>query len=184
VLVERLGSEFSTSVYRKPTFTGQYLRWNSISPHKQKINLIGTLVHRAFMICSKGKLGPELDKILLKNGYPKHSINSTLKRKLQQLNSNPVHTVKKMSSLPTRSMDRKRLNEVRKADHVCRETLLLFRRTTCCFYDPTALTSNNERCATFPSSKQRNLPIRVPLRQSVRWSHVSALRRANQTTHS
>jgi len=50
------------------------------------------------MICSKGKLDPELDKIrsiLLKNGYPEHSINSTLKRKLQQLNSNPVHTVKK-----------------------------------------------------------------------------------------
>jgi len=50
------------------------------------------------MICSKGKLDPELDKIrsiLLKNGYPVHSINSTLKRKLQQLNSNPVHTVKK-----------------------------------------------------------------------------------------
>jgi len=64
VLVERRDSEFSTSVYRKPTFTGQYLRWNSFSPHKGKINLIGTLVHRAFTICSKGKLDPELDKIL------------------------------------------------------------------------------------------------------------------------
>ena len=49
--------------------------------------------------------------------------------------------------------------------------------------DQTALTSNIERRATFPSSKQRNLPICVPLWQSVRWSHVSALRRANQTTH-
>ena len=98
VLVERRDSEFSTSVYRKPTFTGQYLRWNSFSPHKQKINLIGTLVHRAFMICSKGKLDPELDKIvsiLLENGYPENLIKSTIKRKLQQLNSNPVHTVKK-----------------------------------------------------------------------------------------
>jgi len=50
------------------------------------------------MICSKGKLDPELDKIcsiLLENGYLEHSINSTLKRKLQQLNSSPVHTVKK-----------------------------------------------------------------------------------------
>ena len=34
VLVERRDSEFSTSVCRKPTFTGQYLRWNSFSPHK------------------------------------------------------------------------------------------------------------------------------------------------------
>ena len=32
VLVERHDSEFLTSVYRKPTFTGQYLRWNSFSP--------------------------------------------------------------------------------------------------------------------------------------------------------
>ena len=98
VLVERHDSEFLTSVYRKPTFTGQYLLWNSFSPQKQKINLIGTLVHRAFMICSKSKLEPEFGKIrstLLENGYPEHAINSAFNRKLQQLNSNPVHTVKK-----------------------------------------------------------------------------------------
>jgi len=50
------------------------------------------------MICSKSKLDPELDKIrsiLLENGYPEHLINSTIKRKLQQLDSNPAHTVKK-----------------------------------------------------------------------------------------
>ena len=82
----------------KPTFTGQYLRWNSFSPQKRKINLIGTLVHRAFMICSKSKLDQELGKIhsiLLENGYPERVINSAFKRKLQQLNSNPVHTIKK-----------------------------------------------------------------------------------------
>ena len=50
------------------------------------------------MICSKSKLDPELGKIrsiLLENGYPKHAINSAFKQKLQQLNSNLVHTVKK-----------------------------------------------------------------------------------------
>ena len=44
------------------------------------------------------KRDPELDKILsilLKNGYPVNLIKSTIKRKLQQLNLNPVHTVKK-----------------------------------------------------------------------------------------
>ena len=98
VLVERHDSEFLTSVYRKPTFTGQYLRWNSFSPQKRKINLIGTLVHRAFMICSKIKLDQEIGKIcsiLLENGYSEHVINSAFKQKLQQLNSNLVHTVKK-----------------------------------------------------------------------------------------
>ena len=61
VLVERQNSDFVTSVYRKPTFTGQYLRWNSFSPTERKTNLISTLVHRAFMICSKSKLEPELN---------------------------------------------------------------------------------------------------------------------------
>ena len=102
VLVERHDSEFLTSMYRKPTFTGQYLRWNSFSLQKQKINLIGTLVHRAFfMICSKRKLDPEVGKIrsiLLENGYPEHAINLAFKRKLQQLNSNLVHTDEKCPS--------------------------------------------------------------------------------------
>ena len=98
VLVERTDSKFLTSIYRKPTFTGQYLRWNSFSPRKRKINLIGTLVHRAVMICSKSRLDSELTKIrsiLLQNGYPENVINSAFKQKLQQLNSNPVHTVTK-----------------------------------------------------------------------------------------
>ena len=37
----------------------------------------------------------KVSSILLENGYPKHVINSAFKRKLQQLNSNPVHTVEK-----------------------------------------------------------------------------------------
>ena len=53
---------------------------------------------QSFYDLSKSKLDPELDKIysiLLENGYLEHAINSAFKRKLQQLNSNPVHTVEK-----------------------------------------------------------------------------------------
>ena len=32
VLVEKEGNGFLTSIYRKPTFTGEYIRWNSFSP--------------------------------------------------------------------------------------------------------------------------------------------------------
>ena len=64
VLVERHDSEFLTLVYRKPTFTDQYLRWNSFSPQKRKINLIGTLVHRAFMICLKANWIQSLEKFV------------------------------------------------------------------------------------------------------------------------
>ena len=56
------------------------------------------------MICSKSKLDPELGKIrsiLLENSYPEHAINSAFKRKLQLLNSNPVHTVEKCLSTYT-----------------------------------------------------------------------------------
>ena len=39
VLVEK-SFKFITSIYRKPTFTSQYLRWNSGSPQKRNTNLI------------------------------------------------------------------------------------------------------------------------------------------------
>ena len=58
---------------------------------------ISTVAHLS-IFCSKGKLDAELDKILsilLENGYPENLIKSAIKRKLQQLNLNPVHTVKK-----------------------------------------------------------------------------------------
>ena len=70
---------------RKPTFTGQYIRWNSFSPKLRKISLIKTLVHRALMICSKTKLGSELDKIkqlLIENGYPTDVLLSCINQKL------------------------------------------------------------------------------------------------------
>ena len=52
-LVEKEGTGFLTRAYRKPTFTGQYIRWNSFSPKTRKISLIRTLAHRALMICSR-----------------------------------------------------------------------------------------------------------------------------------
>ena len=77
VLVKKFSSKFITSIYRKPTFIGQYLRWNSFSLWKRKTNLILTLTHRALAICSYERLPLELDKIKfipLTNGYPEHVI--------------------------------------------------------------------------------------------------------------
>ena len=72
VYVKRTDVGLEPSVYRKPTFTGQYLRWESFSPHKRKISLISAMVHRALMICTKRRLDGEIErikKILLDNGY-------------------------------------------------------------------------------------------------------------------
>ena len=85
VLVEKEGIGFLTSVYRKPTFTGQYIRWNSFSPKTRKISLIKTLVHRELMICFRTKLGSELDKIkqlLIENGYSADVLLSCINKKV------------------------------------------------------------------------------------------------------
>ena len=85
VLVEKEGTGFLTSIYRKPTFTGQYIRGNSFSPNTRKISLIKTLAHSVLVICSKTKLGPELDEIkqlLIDNGYPADVLLSCINQKL------------------------------------------------------------------------------------------------------
>ena len=87
ILVEKNDHEFVTSIYRKPTFTGQYIRWNSFCPMKPKTNLISTLVHRALVICSKSTLQNELSNIrsiLINNGYPEAVINAVKTKKINQ----------------------------------------------------------------------------------------------------
>ena len=85
VLVEKGVTGILAIIYRKPTSTGQYICWNSFSPKTRKITLIKTIVHRALSICSKTKLGLELDKIkgvLIDNGYPTDVLLSCISQKL------------------------------------------------------------------------------------------------------
>ena len=87
VLVEKNDHEFVTSIYRKLTFTGQYIRWNSFCPMKRKTNLISTLVHTALVICSKSTLQNELShirSILINNVYPEAVINAVITKKINQ----------------------------------------------------------------------------------------------------
>ena len=85
VLVEKEGTGFLTSIYRKPTFTGQYIRWNSFSPKTRRISLIKTLDHRALTIFSKTGLGSELNiikELLVEIGYPADVLLSCINQKL------------------------------------------------------------------------------------------------------
>ena len=72
--IVRKNSTLSTSIYRKPTFTGLLSRFDSFTPDKYKDNLIATLVHRGFKLCSSYlSFDTEVNffKSLLKqNGYP------------------------------------------------------------------------------------------------------------------
>ena len=76
VSVKRLANNsFSTSIYRKKTFTGLYTKWDSFTPRKYKINLIRTLTYRYLRICSSSSLLPsalnDLRDLLSRNGYPR-----------------------------------------------------------------------------------------------------------------
>lgn len=89
VLVSRSSLGLLTFVYRKPTFTSLYTRWDSFCPVKRKINLIKTLIYRALMICSKAKLDDELKFItttLCKNAYPLNIVESIIKNKIAEFN--------------------------------------------------------------------------------------------------
>jgi hypothetical protein len=91
VMVERRDTTYTTSVYRKPTFTGQYVRWDSFCDKRRKVNLIKTLVHRAKRICSADTLCSELDlikSILIDNGYPEGVISKVINIELSKPRNN------------------------------------------------------------------------------------------------
>ena len=90
VYVERTDIGYETSVYRKPTFTDQYLHWKSFSSLKRKICLVFTMVYRALMICIKRRLNRKIErikKIVLDNGYPKNVINAQIAKKTAQFST-------------------------------------------------------------------------------------------------
>ena len=96
VLVSKNDEIISTEVYRKPSFTGLSMKWDSFCPNSMKIKLIATLVHRAINICSANKIDGELatlQRLFVDNGFPVGIVQSTIRRKLtrtkQMLESDP-----------------------------------------------------------------------------------------------
>ena len=92
VRVRKEENVFATAVYRKPTFTGLYTRWDSYCPTSQKIALVRSLVQRAMRICSPQYVDGEMEtlqSIFEKNGHP----GSIVSRVIQQtLESEPRRT--------------------------------------------------------------------------------------------
>ena len=74
VLVTRTEQGFRSSVYRKPTFTGQYLNFNSHHPYTVKKGIVRCLQHRAKTISSDTDAYQEemisLRHNLHRNNYP------------------------------------------------------------------------------------------------------------------
>ena len=98
VKIQKSDNKFKTSVYRKPSFTVQYIHWGSFGPSKRKKNLISTLVHRALSICLKSMLQQELENIrviLRGNDYPESIIDRGISNKLARFQSPPKFGPKK-----------------------------------------------------------------------------------------
>ena len=97
VFVHKTSTAFLTSVYRKPTFSGLYTRWDSFCPQQRKINLIKTLIHRALMISSKCFLD-EIEFIrstLSRNGYPLSVLDGVVHDVINKFDRTKRRTVNK-----------------------------------------------------------------------------------------
>ena len=72
----------TTSVFRKPTYSGLYLNWRSYVPKQYKLGLVRCLLHRAWSICSSSELFESevsfIRSILRANGYPLNFLNSCI----------------------------------------------------------------------------------------------------------
>jgi predicted GIY-YIG superfamily endonuclease/uncharacterized protein (UPF0335 family) len=88
VLVKRTNEGIKTTVYRKPTHTGQYLNHGSNHSAATKQGIIGTLYNRATQICNNPEdLNIEIKHMkqdLQRNGYPEKLIDKTIARKKNQ----------------------------------------------------------------------------------------------------
>ena len=77
-----------TSLYRKPTFSGLYLRWDSFMPKVYKRGLVNCLYDRAWRICSDYTLFHQeilfIQKTLKANGYPVTFLDSCLQKFLSK----------------------------------------------------------------------------------------------------
>ena len=82
--VSRDASNFMSSVYRKPTFSGQGISYFSYMPFRLKLNSIRTLLHRAYGVSSSFlSLHKEflyLKNYFFNNGFPIHLIEHCIKK--------------------------------------------------------------------------------------------------------
>ena len=80
---------FTTTVFRKKTFSGVLTNWQSSIFEGYKISLIYTMIHRCYMICSNYKHFHDqitiLKDIFQKNGYPMYVIDLSILRFMNKL---------------------------------------------------------------------------------------------------
>ena len=96
ILVDKSNDKIHTSIYRKKTYTGLLLNFNSFTPWSYKKGLLKTLIDRTFRI-NNTWLGfhndiSKLKNILLKNEYPLKQIDTHIRKYLHKQYDNENHT--------------------------------------------------------------------------------------------
>ena len=104
VKITRCNEGFSTSVFRKPTFSGVFTNFDSFIFHSYKIGLLHTLLFRCFTICSSMQnFHLEIEKlrhIFKQNNYPTNIIDHCIKTFL-----NKIFVAKKLvSTVPKKEL--------------------------------------------------------------------------------
>ena len=93
VLITKTSQGIETTVYKMPTFSGLYTKWDSYTRTKYKRNLINNLLHRAHQICRSFTLlhkefnqikFKQISLVLEKNGYPKNFLNKHINRFIEK----------------------------------------------------------------------------------------------------
>ena len=97
---------FTTSVYRKPTHTDQYLQWDRHHNLACKYSVINTITYRAKAVCSNSKLlegeMKHLYEVLQQCKYPKWAINKVLKQQEHRRTGNRRVQAKNISQTQRR----------------------------------------------------------------------------------
>ena len=111
------GGTLSITVYRKPTYTDQYLQWDSHHHLSSKFSVFHTLSHRASTVCSKPELLQQekdhLRKALTKCKYPTWALDKVVKR-LNRSNSEVSDGVSNQGTTATQPVT----NEVKNKGHI------------------------------------------------------------------
>ena len=112
----RKSSWFSTTIYRKPTFTGLILKWNSFVPLYYKRGAISSMVYRAIRITSDYvSLHKEfifIRQIAVSNGYPLSFVLNVIRTTLERY-------------LEPKPASKTNLNEIRQSKNESKKSALM-----------------------------------------------------------
>ena len=94
----------STSVYRKPTHTDQYLAYDSDHPQSVKRGIVKWLCDRSKHLITKplviSQEKKHLSSVLVSNGYPFLFVKNITKTKKQTATKEPAPEIKSTAVLP------------------------------------------------------------------------------------